>query len=374
MEITKKPILKEVYTNPLYQSTFMPIFEKAEIKIKELIFAAFFFGKNKYLLRISIAAIINDVASKIPNDLRDRDVYLNALSSKSEFMIRQYYDKPQTKFQEVKETIMGEIPFGEKAPILESPKETISYIKKRRDLWSAQKGSPNVVNYEKELKVKLNQLAAEPITTQEPGKKPISLWQKAELDVRYENQMQKLQDLRVQGVDYAWLSTHPNCSKRCSAWQGELVALEGHAQNPQTTVDYKTFKYNKTSFLMGKVDGHKVYSLPDIMNVVDSKYGYHNNIVCGFNCRHRLVPYQKGSTAPKEYTKEELAEQRQIEAQIRDLERQIRLKKKQLRLYNELGDKKSVATLQAEIKRLTAYYKQFCERNGYAWHKYRIDI
>ena len=374
MEITKKPALKEVYTNPLYQSTFMPIFEKAEIRIKELIFAAFLFSQSKFLLRLAIAGIMSDVAKKIPQDLQDKEVYIRALSSKSEFFIRRYYDAPQAKFEEVKVDIIKAIPTGQKAPILTNPKQTINYIKSRPDLWSAQKGSPNVVNYEKELKLKLNELAAAPVTTQEPGKKPISLWQKAELDVRYENQMQKLQDLRIKGVEYAWISTHPNCSKRCAAFQGSLVALERHANAPQTVVNHKTFNYRKGSFAIGKVDGHVVYSLSDIMAVVDDKYGYHNNIISGFNCRHRLVPYQKGTVPPPEYTKEEIKQQRAIEERIRGLEREIRLKKKQLALYNKLGDKKAIATLKKEIKRLTDFYKQFCEKNGYAWHKYRIDI
>jgi hypothetical protein len=321
---------------------------------------------------LAIAQIIGDVNAKVPNTLQDKEQYIKALQVKSQFMVRQYYDKPIEAFNEVREKLLGSIPDPSKASKITNPKEALDLIQSKH-LWSEAKGNPNVVNYPKQVKLRLNQLAQEPITTQEPGKKPISLWQKAELDVRYENQMQNLQNLRVQGIRYAYISSHPNCSKRCQCWQGSLVALEGHAVAPQKVVNYKSFKYSKSSYAMGKVDGKTVYSLSDIMATVDSRYGYHNNIISGFNCRHRLIPYN-GQLPPKEFNEEDIKKQREIESKIRELERTIRLKKKQLKLYNELGDKKAILILKKEIKRLTEYYETFCEKNGYAWYQYRIEV
>ncbi len=358
MEITKTPVLKEVYTDNLYQSTFMPIFQKAETKIKSLILAAFFIGNPKYILRLSIAKIIADVGAKIPSDLHDRDVYIEGLLKKSESWIRLYYDQPQTTFQIAKESLLSTVPVGVKAPIINTPKDLVKFVQSDK-MWAEAKGSPNVVNYEKEVRMKLNQLAADPCTTQEPGKKPISLWQKAELDVRYEHQMQDLQNKRLMGVDLAWTSSHPNASKRCAPWQGKLMALEGHA--------------TMSGFRIGKVDGHWVYSLVDIMAQTD-KYGYHNNIICGFNCRHRLIPYQKGTVAPKEYTAKEMDEQRKIEAHIRDMERNIRLQKTRVEMYNKIGEHKITSVLAKRVDGMVAQYKKFCEKNGYAWHKYRIEV
>ena len=110
------------------------------------------------------------------------------------------------------------------------------------------------------------------------------------------------------------------------------------------------------------------------MDVVDSKYGYHNNIICGFNCRHRLIPYQPGSAAPKEYTEAELKREREIESKIREMERAIRLKKRDLILYNNLGNKAAIKALKEQIKNMTAHYKSFCEKYGYAWYQYRIEV
>ena len=296
MPITKTPILKDVYTKSLYQSTFMPIFQRAETKIKSLIFTAFLYGRSRYFLLLAIAEVIREVDKKIPADLHDRDQYLRGLQASSQYMVREYYEKPQAAFTEVREKILGSVTKDIKAPKVENPKQVLDLIDSKK-LWSEAKGYPNVVNYPTEVKLKLNQLAQQPMVTREPGKKPITLWQKAELDVRYESNMQDIQDLRVQGVNYAWLSSHPNCSKRCAAWQGKLVALEGHAPSPQTVVDHKSFNYTKSRYFMHKVDGIPVYSLSDIMATVDDKYGYHNNIISGFNCRHHLIPYTPGSVA-----------------------------------------------------------------------------
>lgn len=372
MEITKAPILKEVYTNNLYQSTFMPIFQKAEVRIKELVLAFFFFGRSKYLLKVAIAKIIADVAEKIPSDLHDKDQYLKGLEVKSNYFIKTYYDEPQISFNAVKEKILSTVPIGTKTPLLKNPQEVVKFINSK-DLWAEAKGSPNVINYPKELNLKLNQLANETITTQEKGKQPISLWQKAELDVRYEHQMQSLQNMRVEGVKLAWISSHPNASRRCSAFQGELVALEGHAENPQKVVDNRTFNYNKQTYVIGRVDNHTVYSLPDIMATVDIKYGYHNNIICGFNCRHRLIPYT-GQLPPREYTAEQLEKERKIESKIREMERNIRLQKTRARLYNEINEKSVSKTINNRVRKMVDNYKTYCEKNGYSWHEYRIKV
>lgn len=373
MQITSKPILKDVYTNSLYQSTFLPIFEKAETKIKDLVLVAFLFNRNKYFLRLAIADVIASISKKIPQDLYDKDVYLSSLVKKSEYYISQYYDKQLIRYNETRKITLSTLKPGAKIPKIENPKQLYDLVQSK-SLWAEAKGNPNVVNYAKEVKKYVNDFGGDPFTiVEKDGKRPISLWQKAELDVRYENQMQNLQSMRAEGIKYAWLSSHPNASKRCSAWQGELVAIEGHALAPQKVVNHKTFKYNKNSFLIGTVDKHKVYSLTDIMDVIDDRYGYHNNIICGFNCRHRLIPYT-GQLPPKEYTKEDIEKQRAIESRIRELERKIRTLKKKLSLFERLGDKDAIRSLKAQIRDLTAYYKSYCERNGYAWYEYRINI
>lgn len=349
--------MKTAETNPLYQSRILPIVQHAETRIKTLILLSFLFGKPKLALLTSVLNIIKSVQKQIPDELGDVSTYVNGLVARSDFYIKEYYDKPQTSFLKIRTELQRTNP----AARIDNAKQLYDLASHPRDLWAEAKASPNVANYPTELKKTIARLSESPMTVQEPGKKPISVWQKAELDTRYENQMQMLQDLRVKGEDLCWISSHVDCSKRCEPWQGKLVSLEKHGD---------------ANFVVGTVDGHTVYSLPDIMAQVD-KYGYHNNIICGFNCRHRLIPYRKGTVAPKEYKKGEIAKQRSIEGAIRERERQIRLYKTNEHLYNESGITPPTIKgmpLKKYIKGLESSYKAFCEKHGYAWQEYRIKI
>lgn len=347
------PIVNSASTNNQYQSTFMPIFSNAEAKIKRLVVFAFWTKMPKTMLVFQIEEIIKQVKKDIPAKLYNREAYINGLVKSSNLLINQY-DKQINRFDRIRTNLINQ---NGVARFTKSPQDIFRLSKEWK--WSQAKGVPNVTKYEKEIKNFINSVSDRPFVTQEPGKKPISLWQKAELDVRYSKQMEMLQELLDKGVETAWISSHPDCSKRCEKWQGKLVSLTEHAK--------------MSGFRVGKLDGHWVYSLPDIMAQTD-KYGYHNNIICGFNCRHKLYEYKSGSVAPREYTKEEVQKERAIEQKIRAAERDIRLLKMKLNDYTIIGDKDSIRILKRQIKLKEADYKRFCERNGYAWEKYRIDV
>ena len=346
-------------TNDLYQSTFMPVFQKAETKIKLLILAAFLYSESLTELRLKIDGVIKWVGTQIPKQLNNKMAYIRGLKATSERFILLYYKKPQIAYKVAKEDLLQSVPPGVKPPKIENPQQLLDFTSKPKDMWAEAKATPNIVNYPKEVKKKMEDLAQAPATTYEPGKKPISLWQKAELDVRYEGQMKMLDDLKAQGVQYAWTSSHPDCSKRCEPWQGKLMDLTNHAKGPNHQVT--------------TIDGHPVYSLVDIMAKVD-KYGYNNNIICGFNCRHKLIPYKKGQYGPKEYTEQDVAKQRAIEEHIRLMEREIRKLKTQALLFEKSGQIKIAHAIRKRVNILVSKYKAFCESHGYSWNEYRINI
>lgn len=348
-------------TNDLYQSTFMPVFQKAETKIKTLVLLAFLYHLSLTELRLKINGIVAWVETKIPKELRDKTAYLRGLKRTSEEFILLYYKKPYKQFVKAKTALYDTLPTDRKikTPSIETPKQMLEFVSKPQNMWAEAKGSPNVVNYDKEVKKMVSRLCEEPVVTDEEGKKPISLWQKAELDVRHEAQMQMLDDLRTKGIRYAYTSTHPNCSKRCQAWQGKLFDLNEHAKgsNHQVTT----------------LNGTPVYSLLDVIEKED-KYGYKNNIIVGFNCRHRLVPYEIGRNAPEQYTDKDVKKQREIEGKIRQMERNIRSQKTRSMCYEITGEKKLAKDIKNSVKILVEQYKAYCNANGYAWHQYRINI
>lgn len=353
--------VKSATTSNQYQSTFMPIFLNAEARIKKLVVFAFWTGMSKEMLLIQIMSIISQVKKDIPKDLYNREAYINGLVKSSNKLVDDYYKASLMFARYRSKLIKSDIGLVRFVRSPEDLRATMLNLtpKEKEIMWATAKGSPNVNDYQKELRKFIDSVSDRPFVTIEKGKKPISLWQKAELDVRYNKQMEMLETLKDEGVEYAWISSHPDCSKRCEKWQGKLVSLNKHA--------------TMSGFRVGKLDGHWVYSLPDIMAQTD-KYGYHNNIICGFNCRHHLSAYTKNSVAPKSFSAEEIKKQRDIEQNIRKKEREIRLLKMKHNDYTIIGDKKVASLLNRKIKLSVADYKKYCEKNGYAWYKYRIDV
>jgi len=364
----KKSLLKQVATDNLYQSTFLPIFDDAQKRIKELIITYYWLGLPLTTLRQKIKAIIIAVKGKIPKDLHDREAYVNGLIKNTNELLNIYFVRATAYFKKAKEIYENTLDTKQVSVKLanmkiKSPKDLAEAIKlapkHQKDIWASQKGAVRLPQYDKKIKEYINQISDLEITTSEKGKKSISLWQKAELDVRHEKQMKMIDDLKNENVDLCWISTHPDCSKRCEKWQGKLVSL--------------TLPSTMTGFRVKKVDGNWVYSLKEIMAQKD-KYGYENNIINGFNCRHHLTPYTPNSNAPTEYTAEEIKKQRQIETNIRAKEREIRHLKTKLKGYTIISeiDKNNARKLKALIKSKIADYKKYCDDNGYAWYEYRI--
>ena len=362
---SNKKELKESATNNKLQSAFMPIFQSAENEIKRLIVLAFWLGLAKYSLRLKIIAVVKAVEKKLPKELLNKDAYINGMLRKSDLLIRDFYDKPQVNFRKTQEIVKKNIKPEEikKELKIDNPKQLVDFINdnaNKKSMWAEQKAAVRVQDYPKRISQMMSQLAEEPMTTSEEGKKPISLWQKAELDIRHSEQMKKLQEQIESGVVYAWLSSHPDCSKRCEKWQGKLVRLTEHA--------------TMSGFRVKKMDGIWVYSLPDIMDQKD-KYGYNNNIISGFNCRHYTIPYEKGVKPVEKYTADEVKREREINNKIRAMEREIRTLKSRLNNLKALNDPKykvEIQKLNVIIKKKVADYKEFCEKNGYAWQPYRI--
>lgn len=345
-----------------FQSTFLPIFQNAETQIKKIIIKYLWHLKNESVLREVIKKYILEIGKKIPENLPNRSAYLNGLRVKADKWISQE-KKKRNEFA----IVLGLLAFnmaksGQKMPKINTPQELVEFIETKKinyRMWEQAKASVRVQNYPKQLKMYVDMLTGEVTTTYEPGKKAITLWQKAELDVRYGHQMEMLQKAIDSGKDLFWISSHPDCSKRCEKWQGKLVSV--------------TKSSTMSGFRVGKVDGNWVYSLKEIMAQTD-KYGYHNNIINGFNCRHYLIPYEKGKVPPKEYSKEDVKRLRAINDKIRAMEREIRSAKQKVIMYNEIGDTKNAKLWKARANRMTIEYKQYCEKNGFAWYQYRINI
>ena len=355
-------------TQSNFQSQVLPIIETAETEIKKLInFYALLLKPRKELID-RINGIVKAVSNRLPNSLFEKYKYVLGLKETADKVIRDYYDVVVKRYHTIVAVLLlvgisvkANNPLELNKQL--SSKSVIREITSKKteiDTWAMAKGYPNVLNYPQELKRKMNGLAKTQTVASETGKKPITVWQKAELDLRYEGQVDMIRDLVNSGVQYAWTSSHPDCSKRCEKWQGKLFDLQA---------EHSELSGHR---MKNKVDGNTVYCFKEVISQVD-KYGYQNNIIVGFNCRHRLIEYKPGSVAPHEYTAKQVRRNREINQTLRQMEREIRYYKQQSILYNSI-DKRLADKYKAKAKQLTEQYKNFANKNGYAWYQWRIAV
>lgn len=180
-----------------------------------------------------------------------------------------------------------------------------------------------------------------------------SLRNLAEMQVRYERHQDEIAQLKKDGVKLVICSTHGDCSERCSKWQGRVYSLDG---------TYGTTK-----------DGRKYVPLEkatDVFYTTKAGRTYKNGLL-GFNCRHKLYPYQEGMVIPYVSKKEQNAE-REITRRQRELERYV------VKWREESLMQKGNAVEHRRAKEKARYwfnkYVSFSKANNRAYYPDRVKI
>lgn len=180
-----------------------------------------------------------------------------------------------------------------------------------------------------------------------------SLRNLAEMQVRYESHQEEIENLKESGEKLVICSTHGDCSKRCSEWQGRVYSLDG--------------TYGTTS------DGRKYVPLEvatDIFYTTKAGRTYKNGLF-GFNCRHKIYPYKEGMLIPY-VSKEEQARERAITKRQRELERYV------LHWREETLAQKGNAIEYKKAKAKAKYwfdeYVRYSKSTGRAYYPDRVKI
>lgn len=175
-----------------------------------------------------------------------------------------------------------------------------------------------------------------------------SLYGYSELKARYNEQQDMVNKLKAK-TNLVICDTHSDCSDRCFHWQGRVYSLDGTS--------------GTTS------DGRKY--IPLEVAVKDTTYGVNNGLL-GYNCRHKLVAYQKG-LKPVKISKEEQQRESKISNYQRLLEREIRsMKDLAVAFRGENTDK--YLYYKERVTQLTAEYKDFCQRHNRVEYRSRLQI
>ncbi len=212
---------------------------------------------------------------------------------------------------------------------------------------------PIIDDYRRKVQIAMAALAAEPpkiIQTKNGRVYQMPLRNYAEMTVRYEAGLRDIERIRAAGVKLVWTTSHPNASPRCAPFQGRLWSLDSTS---------------------GVEDGNQ-YKPIEIALQGPLKDG--NGIISGYNCRHRLTVYQKGSKAPAEYSEAEIKREYAKDKLQRRYENNIRQLKVAEKLCRASGDLEKARKLRQKWRSLTADYKLKSLDMGREYFSYRCVV
>lgn len=338
------------------------ILEEAETKIRETVKSNYLKALPKRITDEKIKHIISWALKQI----KSQDLRESARISLISFYNRQYnelrYLTPtKIAFLIALMTLQGKETKGVRSAIL-PPKLT-----KQKALVFLQEHGVSNVNlsgnalqkyskdyFEKDVKPIIERLSKQyPMDVDDVAGR-MSLRGKAELEVRYQHNLDMIQDLKDKGHRLVICSTHSDVSERCAPWQGRVYSLDG------------------TSGVTD--DGRKYVPLEtatDIYYTTKSGKTYKNGLL-GFSCRHFLVPYKSGYHFPKPNAKEE-RKQYEITKKQRQLERNVIRWKVNAIGYKGL-DKERYEFAKAKAKEWNDAYIAFSRANNRAYYPSRTKI
>lgn len=211
-----------------------------------------------------------------------------------------------------------------------------------------KRGQAVIEDYDKKVKMRMKVLATDPASTTDKNGNKIPLRNLAEMQVRYEANQEDIKKLGEEGVDLVWTSSHADASPRCEPWQGRLYSISGKS---------------------GTIDGIPFSPLDEATGANGG-----NSIISGYNCRHRLIEYEKGSKAPKEYDSKTIRRENAVNARQREYERDIRNLKIEERITRVSGDKQTASELRKEWQGKVSEYEAFSQRNQRPYFIWRTRI
>lgn len=180
----------------------------------------------------------------------------------------------------------------------------------------------------------------------------------AEMEVRYNDHLQQIEDLKAAGHKLVIASTHADCSDRCRKWQGRVYSLDG--------------TYGTTD------DGRKYEPLE---NATDQTQTYWTNPrtgtqykggLLGYNCRHFLIPYKSGYRFPTPNAEEE-RKQYVITLKQREYERNVRHWRTEALATKGIDNKRYTEARKKAIVWNNAYI-EYSRENKRAYYPSRIKI
>lgn len=221
--------------------------------------------------------------------------------------------------------------------------------------------------YHKEYLKKVENLTRELVESnaKEDYTTNVSLRNIAEMTIRYEHQVDMIEEKRREGKKLVYILAHANCSERCQKYQvggtkhsSGLYSLDGTSGITKDGIKYLPLEFATDN--------------PEDRYTTKAGKTYQNGCLTGFNCRHTLGDYIPG-VKPLSIPDKVIEKRRALEQKQREYEREIKKYKKAVIANKGMLPKQTEIFKKSAIEK-NEEYKNFCRKNKLTFYPERTKL
>lgn len=329
--------------------------EEATTKIRLLIRDGYLQGRPKAAINVDLQKIIRDAL----RDVRVPALRDAAVRSLNAFAERQYNTYIQAFGFDPKLLLAVLLLNGEKQGVTPQNVAAAESVVQSEISWeSPEMGVPAQIYSRDYFKQRIEPVFERILRQKSLDPDDVSgsntLRNRAEMEVRYDDHLRQIEDLRNDGVKLVISSVHADCSDRCYPWQGRVYSLDGTSGKTSDGISYMPLE-----------------RATDIYYTTKAGITYKNGLL-GFNCRHYLMPYKSGMVVPY-VSKDTQQKQSKINTKQRELERVVRGFREDALFYKNLNREKYLEARRNAIAANKEYIK-FSQDNGRAYYPSRVEL
>jgi len=353
-----------------YKSEYISLINEVEVKMKKIIHDSIINNKNEIATNILLLKLIKDFEKQIPEDAVDKKNMVKALISSKDTMYKNYKREMNKGLKQAKNEVSKV--FGIEPNNILTIATLMGLILNNLDKLGIKdvtepdpltgeiiynfttKGFPYIENYFKQIRDSIDGLVEEAIKEPKTKKGVLSIRSMVELQLRQEFHNEQKESFDNQDIKIVRISSHADCSKRCEPYQNKLYSL------------------NHTS---GSIDGEKYEPIENATDIfVKTKNGrVWKNGLFGFNCRHRMIKYEKDMPIQQDYTHEEIVHEREVAEKQRAMERMV-FKTREKAILEQSINPKNATALRKKATKLYQNYVKYSQENNHAFYPDRCAI
>ena len=352
-----------------YKAEYVALVNEVESKMKKVIVDDITRGIPFSYTQNTLDELIKEFEANIPEEYIERANMVKALQFSKKVFYNDYMNnihKPFLKAKKEIEKVLGiriDTPMELLGAMMMNLKKLD--IKQVYDVtegstMSFTKGTPYIADYYQQVTKAVNEMVEqsiiEPISpkAKRGGENALSLRSLVEMSIRQDFHANQMENYKQEQVELVAISTHADCSERCQPYQGKVFSLNK--------------KY-------GTINGQQYEPIENATEIfVKTKNGRTwKNGLFGFNCRHRMIKYVEGELPPMDYSKDEIAKERDISNKQRGYERLIYKERLKSVLYSGLDDERA-SNARKHATELMGEYKAYSEQNNHAYYPARCSI